>query len=52
MCRVAGLCGTPDSWRNGSGREKPGGGRKGKKEGRGRQTERCGDRGGVTEKQR
>lgn len=36
MCRVAGLCGTPDSWGSGSGREKLGGGWEGKEEGEGR----------------
>lgn len=32
MCRVAGLCGTPDSWRSGSGRERLGGRQEGQEE--------------------
>ena len=38
MCRVAGLRGTPGSWRSGSGREKLGGRQEGK-EGQGRGVE-------------
>lgn len=68
MCRVAGLCGTPDSWENGSGKERLGGRQEGKEEREGgwRQNEkqgkrkthtethagRWGDRGRATEKQR